>query len=280
MHHRGGPQAGAAGRDDEGLSAAIVTTALECGADLAGIAAIADLRRSPSHAISERLPDYTGTGTVDAGEGRRGLVTWPEGARSAVVLAVAHPEEKPELDWWVGGEAAGDPPGNLLLKAAAGKLAARLRGEHGLECWTIAYHVERGGIFLKDAAVLAGLGSIGRNNLLLTREHGPRHRLRAVLTSAELPSTGPSGYDPCVRCPEPCRAACPQAAFPGSVFTPQEYGQTELPGRDGAFDRRICGLQMQADEAASEFVTREGEARQVMLTRYCRACELACVAGA
>ena len=262
-----------------GLSAAIVAAALECGADLAGVAAVADLRRSPSHLVSERLPDYEGTGTVDAGGGRRGLVTWPEWARSAVVLAVAHPEDKPELDWWYDGEADGNPPGNLLLIAAAKRLAARLAAEHGLECRAIAYHVERGGIYLKDAAVLAGLGSIGRNNLLLTRRHGPRHRLRAVLTSAELPSTGPSGYDPCIRCPEPCRAACPRAAFPGDVFTPQEHGLRELPGRDGAFSRRLCSLQMQADEAASDLVVREGETRQVTLTRYCRACELACVAG-
>jgi len=275
MDHTGAADVSAAD-----LSAAVVAAALECGADLAGIAAVADLQRSPSHLISARLPDYAGTGTVDAGGGRRGLVTWPEGARSAVVLAVAHPEKRPELDWWVDGEDTGNPPGNLLLIAAAERLAAQLQAEHGLQCWTIAYHVERGGIYLKDAAVLAGLGCIGRNNLLLTREHGPRHRLRAVLTSAELPSTGASGYDPCIRCPEPCRAACPQAAFPGAVFTPQEYGRRELPGRDGAFDRRICGLQMQADEAAAALVMREGEARPVTLTRYCRACELACVAGA
>ena len=207
-------------------------------------------------------------------------MTWHEEARSAVVLAVAHPEERPELDWWLDGEDTGNPPGNLLLIAAAEKLAARLRAELGLQSWAIAYHVERGGIYLKDAAVLAGLGCVGRNNLVLTREYGPRLRLRAVLTSADLPSTGPNGYDPCIRCPEPCRAACPQAAFAGSAFTPEEYGQRELPGRDGSFARPLCSLQMQADEAASEYVPRDGEAGEVMLTRYCRACELACVAGA
>jgi epoxyqueuosine reductase len=261
------------------LGDAIVAAALDCGADLAGIASVADLKRAPSHLISERLPDYAGTGTVDAGGRRRGLVTWPEGARSAVVLALSHPEDEPELDWWTGDDALGDPAGNKLLIAAARRLADRLTAQHGLECWPIAYHVERGGIYLKDAAVLAGLGRVGHNNLLLTPQYGPHLRLRAVLTSADLPSTGPSAYDPCEGCPEPCRAACPQAAFPGGVFSPGEYGQTELPGRDGSYDRLTCSLQMQADEAVSEFVTRTGEDQPIRVTRYCRACESACIAG-
>ena len=261
------------------LGDAVIAVALECGADLAGIASVADLKRSPSHLISERLPDYSGTGTVDAGGRRRGLVTWPEGARSAVVLGMTHPEDRPELDWWIGGEALGKPLGNELLIEVAGKLAARLEAEHGLACWTIAYHVERGGIYLKDAAVLAGLGRVGRNNLLLTPRFGPRLRLRAVLTSADLPSTGLSSDDPCDGCPEPCRAACPQAAFPGEVFTPEQWGQTELPGRDGAFDRLTCSRQMQADEGVSEYVSREGDPEPVIVTRYFRACEFACIAG-
>jgi len=50
---------------------------------------------------------------------------------------------------------------------------------------------------LKDAAVLAGLGCIGKNNLLLTPEYGSRVRLRAFTIDLVLPSTGPLPFDPC-----------------------------------------------------------------------------------
>lgn len=41
-----------------------------------------------------------------------------------------------------------------------------------------------GDFSLRHAAVLAGLGFIGRNNLLITRDFGPRIRLCAVITNA------------------------------------------------------------------------------------------------
>jgi len=74
--------------------------------------------------------------------------------------------------------------------------------------WPLPYHIENGGIYLKDAAVLAGLGTIGRNNLLITPEFGPRVRLRALLAGVDLPPTGPAGFDPCEGCPAPCLTDC------------------------------------------------------------------------
>ena len=38
----------------------------------------------------------------------------------------------------------------------------------------------------RHAAVLAGLGEFGLNNLLLTPQYGPRVRLDSVITTAEL----------------------------------------------------------------------------------------------
>ncbi|MBS4023513.1 MAG: hypothetical protein KGZ79_14015 [Dethiobacter sp.] len=43
-----------------------------------------------------------------------------------------------------------------------------------------------GDLSLKHLAVAAGLGKIGRNGLLLTKQFGPRVRLAAVVTDAEL----------------------------------------------------------------------------------------------
>ena len=57
------------------------------------------------------------------------------------------------------------------------------------------YYVEKGGVFLKDAAVLAGLGCIGNNNMLVTQSYGPRIRLRALFLNVELEPTGPVEFD-------------------------------------------------------------------------------------
>jgi len=51
--------------------------------------------------------------------------------------------------------------------------------------------VEKGGVYLKDAAVFAGLGVLEKNNLLLDQKWGPRIRLRAVLIEGSLPPDRP-----------------------------------------------------------------------------------------
>jgi epoxyqueuosine reductase len=87
--------------------------AREFGADLAGIANVADLRRSPSHTISGsgKMPEVNDVGTLSVENHRRGLVQWPASARSAVVLGVAHPAAQPDLDWWITGRSGGNTAG-------------------------------------------------------------------------------------------------------------------------------------------------------------------------
>lgn len=65
---------------------------------------------------------------------------------------------------------------------------------------------------LKPAAVIAGLGCRGKNTLLVTPEYGPRVRLAAVLTSAELEPDEPFTEDLCGKC-ERCIHACPTGAL-------------------------------------------------------------------
>ncbi len=263
------------------LAGKIVARAKEFGADLAGIARVAELRGSPSHLISEKMPHFAGTGTKDV-EGRRpGQVDWPDGARIAVVLALAHPPEEPELDWWVlgGRSSAGNTAGNKVLMDVVERLAGWLREETGARCWKLPYHIEFGGIYMKDAAVSAGLGCIGKNNLLLTPEFGPRQRLRVLLADLDLPSTGPADFDPCRRCPMPCRVACQVQAFAAAIYTPEVFGIAQLPGRDGVYSRQACNIQMERDVAASEQVCLPGSDAWAKRTRFCRRCELACPVG-
>lgn len=248
--------------------------AVELGADLVGIATIADLKRSASHAISAKMPEFNGVGTIKEVGQKRGVVNWPDGYKSAIVIAVAHPIDEPEMDWWV----AGNTSGNHRLIRIATELGAWLESEFGVKCLPLPYHIERGGVYLKDAAVLAGLGCIGRNNMLITPQYGPRVRLRALLTDADLPSAAACEFDPCRNCPAPCLSACPQNAFNKRVYLPETYGQTELPGRNGTYNRMECDREMVLNEANFEEVRVVNREKVEKRVKYCRACELACPA--
>jgi epoxyqueuosine reductase len=268
------------GRTPAQLAEAILVRAKDFGADLAGIASAAAVKQSPSHRLSSQLPDYRGVGAVSAGEGRRIIDCRPAVGLSAVVLAIAHPPGKPELDWWTMSASGGNTPGNQLLMAVVDRLADWLDQSLGIRSHKLPYHVERGAVYMKDAAALAGLGCIGKNNLLITPQYGPHQRLRVMLVDADLPPTGPIKYDPCADCPMPCRQACPRQALSTTIYRKTDYGIDHLPARSGAYDRLACNRQMEADQANAETLMLNGQEKTDRRVRYCRACELACPVGA
>jgi epoxyqueuosine reductase len=222
------------------ISLMIIEQAKSFGASLAGIASVAALTNSPS---------YQSTG----------LEVWPPEAKSALVLALAHPEREPELDWW---GVQGGTAGNRQLQLISDQLKRHLAEAFNIAAQPLAYQVEIGGIFLKDAAVLAGLGTIGANKLLITPEFGPRVRLRALFLDVELAQTGPLDFSPCESCGQPCWAACPQQTF-GS----------------GTYQKPSCEQQMQADRANSVPIKSMSDEASRQVVDYCRACELACPVG-
>ena len=74
------------------------------------------------------------------------------------------------------------------------------------------------GLFLKDAAALAGIGPIGKNNLLITKTYGSQVRLRSLVTDAELSYGSPiheSEY--CRKCNN-CVESCPVGALEGGKY--------------------------------------------------------------
>ncbi len=88
------------------------------------------------------------------------------------------------------------------------------------KAWTIVDYLTKKGyesrfslaIPLKTAAVRCGLGSQGKNTLLINPTYGPRIRLIAVLTTAELDVDEPFTDNLCGDC-EKCIAACPTKAL-------------------------------------------------------------------
>lgn len=133
------------------------------------------------------------------------------GARSVVVIAHRfpqalllghqdgrHPEFIPEDEWfdirqWYyspGGAGFFYPTANWRLQMIALQVAIYLedQGHLALPIPASGYRArDRYSIFShRHAAVLAGLGDFGWNNLLLTPDHGPRVRLDSIITTAEL----------------------------------------------------------------------------------------------
>lgn len=225
--------------DPTDTPARLLEAAVYFGASSAGLVPAADLGDCPSRKASRATAAMPAAGTI-------------------LVLALVHSAANPALDWWDGP--TGGTPGNRQLIDIAARVAEWLKTTRAIDARDLAYLPERDGIYLKDAAVLAGLGTLGRNNLVVTPAFGPRVRLRALLIDADLPGNDPLPYHPCVNCDMPCLEACPQAAF-----------------ASGAFSRDCCLEKMNADETAA-LIAAEAESQPMVIT-YCRACEMACPVG-
>jgi epoxyqueuosine reductase len=232
----------------------IVAKALEQGASLAGIARVDDLKKSRSFEIYDKKPyydDYKG-------------VEWNPEHKSVLVWALAHPSSEPVLDWW-SFKIPGFTPGNRVLRKQSRRMRIWLGEELGINALSLPYQIEFGGTFLKDSAVLAGLGVIGKHNLLVTPEFGSDLRLRAIFMEADLEATGPiTAFDPCTGCDMPCHSACPRGAF-----------------QSGSYDQSLCRQEMDQNDADlkkmdGSIVGIEEPSKVIV---YCRGCENACPVG-
>lgn len=208
----------------------------------AGVARVTDVLEGLSYQAARQDQDLAADVRTSLLKNR--IADWP----SLLVLGLRHPRNEPALDWWE----CGNTEGNRRVIRIGESMSQWLRKEHGIASQPLPYHVERGGVFLKDAAAIAGLGVIGRNNLLIHPDWGPRIRLKAMLIGVDLDPTPPvSEFSPCSTCPDLCMRVCPQDAF-----------------FDGRYHRSSCGVQMRQDienrEASGEVI------------KYCRACELVC----
>lgn len=99
------------------------------------------------------------------------------------------------------------------------------------------------------AAHLAGLGWIGKNASLITKEYGPRLRLVTILTDAPLDCNASFEGDFCGECMA-CKAACPSGAIVGAHFRAEDPLEKRFIGQRcdehlskvrNTFGKRICG---------------------------------------
>jgi epoxyqueuosine reductase len=261
----------------EELKNQIIEKAKEFGACAAGIADVGVLKQSPSHLIYPQVGSYKSFLNKDVPRDT-GEVIWPPNAKSAIVIAVEHPEDNPELDWWQEGLKEGTP-GNKVLMTIVARIIEWLREEKSYEAQGLPYYIVQGGIFLKDVAVMAGLGCIGKNNMLVTPAFGPRVRLRAALLNITVPATEPSDFDPCPGCNMACRKACPQAVFQNKIDIDNPLGLNELPGRTGVYSRRLCKDQMEIDTENANKAANQNQDKPARVVKFCRLCEISCPVG-
>jgi epoxyqueuosine reductase QueG len=179
------------------------------GIDLVGIAyANALLLASPPRPAADLMPE----------------------ARSVVVMAVAHSlgaVYAPDIRMWTRNkmqtsrllDQTAEKVGRLLERE--GYLSLPVSADKPVEIHKLdpetgkkLPHVRTvGHISLKHAAVSAGMGCMGRSNLLLTPEFGPHQRLGAIISEVPLEPDPPRSYELCPPGCRLCEDACPVKAL-------------------------------------------------------------------
>lgn len=96
----------------------------------------------------------------------------------------------------------------------------------------------------RHAAYLAGLGTFGVNNVLLTEEYGPRVRFVSVFTTADIPQGTPLDAQLCTKCMR-CVEVCPVHAIPEDRYPEGLTDKHACAVRSERLSRRSmspCGL--------------------------------------
>jgi epoxyqueuosine reductase QueG len=103
----------------------------------------------------------------------------------------------------------------------------------------------------KDAAELAGLGTVGRHTMLITPEFGPRIKMTCLLTEAAIEPTPKPRKNYCTKC-NACIKACPSKALQ-IPKKGQAYVMNPYACRTYRVDGLNCSVCMKAcDESLSK----------------------------
>lgn len=222
-------------------------------------------------------------------------------ARSVIVMAVAHSlgaVRAPDIRLWTRNKMQT----SRLLDRTAEKVGRFLEGEGFLALLISAdkpVEIHKrdpetgkrlphtrvvGHLSLKHAAVSAGMGRIGRSNLLLTEEFGPHQRLGGIVTEAPLEAAGARAQDLCLPGCRRCQEACPVGALNNGQFEVDPCFNYWSLGLERTRPRRVTELPPFFTMLYDHWKKRDllVETGQIFITDvdFCIACMKACPVGA
>jgi epoxyqueuosine reductase len=132
-----------------------------------------------------------------------------------------------------------------LRLEAMGHIALPIPSSEPYEYWDKERRHGRGIISLKHSAQLAGLGSIGKNTLLINEKFGNRLWLGAIISSAEIEPDEPTKNF----CPDSCTIClekCPQKALDGITIAQNKCREICFSCTEGGgwlIECNICRIQ-------------------------------------
>ncbi len=197
------------------LAAQVKALALECGFDLAGIAA-AGAPRELAFFAEWVARGYAGEmAYLTSQTAKRGdlRVAFPW-ARSVLCVALqydtphAYSTQAPPEKGWISRYAWGDDYHEVML-AMLDRLLARWQEQVGP--FQARVYVDTGPVVERAFAAAAGLGAWGKNTCLLHPEHGSWFFLGEIVSALDLPADAPRA-DMCGSC-RACLDACPTGAL-------------------------------------------------------------------
>lgn len=176
-------------------------------------------------------------------EAYRPKALWSK-TRSVIVIGMAMPlpivETTPSVQhrdlYTACNRSLDDLAFDLARRLARGGGAAIHLGRDGYANINVLIKNPRAAFSHTLAAYYAGLGYIGVNNTVLTREFGPRVRFVSVFTEAVLSGRPPLETPLCIRCGA-CSSFCPAEALP---ITRKELKDRKVTVAH--YDRRACAL--------------------------------------
>jgi epoxyqueuosine reductase QueG len=176
-------------------------------------------------------------------------------ARSVVVFGIPSTDDADEIEVR-RADGRLDYPGYMPISIIMRDLMRVLRS-YGFEACAPSVYAS-----YKRIAQLAGIGSYGKNALIIHPKHGPWLRFGAVLTDAPLLPDRPFEGDLCGKC-ERCLAACPADALEPYVVDPDRclVGVTTTPG---------------AKPELKQLLAKHCATLTPQSTVMCTACQLAC----
>ncbi len=231
------------GARPEVLKNDIVAIAARYGIEVVGWLRLGDDPRMPAAEMNLLRGVKWADGEVSLSNVKNPLEIMPA-ARTMIILGKRLMDDGQDIYYRLSEDYTASPEMMALDIASLKAIESLNKSDYRAEEYTSYY--------LKAWAVLAGLGWIGRSRMFVSKEHGPRLRLRGVLTDADMGEPCEIiGDDSCGECEE-CMKVCPVGAI----------------SKKGV-DRKKCGASPLNHRKISENAYS-----------YCTACTSACPVGA